>query len=82
MPAPIKTTAVESSNLKAIGYDQATQTLQVDFKSGKRYQYQSVPPDVFAEFQAAESVGKFFAARIKGEFFDVPLTEDDGDAAE
>ncbi len=73
----IKTNPVESSNLAAIGYDAESKTLQADFKNGKRFQYQNVPPELFAEFQAAESVGKFFAARIKPEFLGVPLKDDE-----
>lgn len=73
----IPTSLVESSNLAAIGYDAGSKTLQVDFKTGKRYQYQNVPPEVFAEFKAAESVGKFFAAQVKNAFLCVPLTEDE-----
>lgn len=74
---PIKTAPVESSNIAAIGYEAETKTLQVDFKTGKRYQYQNVPPELFAEFQAAESVGQFFADKIKKGFLSVPLTKDE-----
>lgn len=73
----IKTNPVESNNLAAIGYDAESKTLQVDFKNGKRFQYPNVEPELFAEFQAAESVGKFFAARIKSEFLGVPLKDDE-----
>jgi hypothetical protein len=73
----IKTSPVESSNLAAIGYDAESKTLQVDFKNGKRWQYPNVPAELFAEFQAAESVGKFFAARIKSQFLGVPLKDDE-----
>lgn len=73
----IPTTPVESSNIAAIGYDADSRTLQVDFTTGKRYQYQNVPPETFAEFKAADSVGKYFAASIRKEFLSVPLTEDE-----
>lgn len=73
----IPTSKVESSNIAAIGYDADSKTLQVDFKTGKRYQYQNVPPETFAEFQAADSVGKYFAANIRPDFLSVPLTEDE-----
>lgn len=73
----IETKPVESSNLAAIGYDAESKTLQVDFKNGKRFQYPNVPPERFAELQAAESVGKFFATRIKSEFLGVPLKDDE-----
>lgn len=75
--AAIPTNKVESSNIAAIGYDAESKTLQVDFTSGKRYQYQNVPPETFAEFQAANSVGKYFAANIRPGFLSVPLTEDE-----
>lgn len=73
----IPTTPVESSHLAAIGYDPASKTLQVDFKTGKRYQFPNVPPETFAEFKAADSVGKYFAAQIKNAFLSVPLNEDE-----
>lgn len=69
----IETTPVESSNLKAIGYDAATKTVQVDFKTGRKYHYQNVPQETFDEFAAAPSVGKHFAAHIKNAFLCVPL---------
>lgn len=77
MPTAIPTTPVESSNIAAIGYDAASKTLQVDFKTGKRYQYQNVPPELLTEFQQADSVGQYFAANIRKEFLSVPLTEDE-----
>ena len=73
----IETKPVESSNLAAIGYDAATKTLQVDFKNGKRWQYQNVPSELFVEFSKADSVGKFFATRIKSEFLSVPLEDEE-----
>lgn len=73
----IKTEPVDSTNLAAIGYDASTKTLQVDFKNGRRYQYPNVPPETFAEFKAAASVGKYFAAHIKSEFLSVPLESEE-----
>ena len=34
---------VTSSNVKAIGYDDRTQTLEVEFLNGRVYQYYGVP---------------------------------------
>lgn len=64
----IATNAVESSQLAAIGYDPASHTLQVDFKDNPNtvYQYPNVSPGFAAEFEAAESKGSFFYARVKG----------------
>ncbi|MDR3436388.1 KTSC domain-containing protein [Telmatospirillum sp.] len=56
---------VESSNLQAVGYDPANETLQVSFKHGGLYGYKGVPPVLVTEMLFSESVGKFFDARIK-----------------
>ena len=59
-------TPVESKMLTGYGYDKDTQTLAVQFKQGGPvYHYAGVPQDVIAEFEKAESKGKFFLANIK-----------------
>ncbi len=57
---------VKSSLIKAIGYDEDTQKLTINFKTGGKYVYSEVPPAVWEAFRAAESVGRFFSANIKG----------------
>ena len=42
---------VSSSNIASLGYDAATQTLQVEFLSGSIYQYFDVPTNVFEGFK-------------------------------
>jgi hypothetical protein len=62
-------TQVESSLLKEIGYDAATQVLTVTFVDQEGiYEYQKVPEGVYKELMAAESKGSFFAKNIKGKF--------------
>ena len=56
----------ESSQVKAHGYDAATRTLAVEYKSGGTYHYSDVPPATYDAMKAAESVGKFIGASIKG----------------
>ncbi len=58
---------VESSQVEAIGYDEATQTLAVQFKRGARaiYHYPGVTLSTFEAFRDAESIGSFFTANIK-----------------
>lgn len=65
--------ACESSQVAGFGYDATTQTLAVQFPgrgatAGSIYHYSAVPPEVFADFQAAESKGKFFGSKIRGHF--------------
>jgi len=59
---------VESSNIAAIGYSSLEQVLQVDFLNGFRYRYLDVPQEVFAEFQAAPSKGRYLNREIKGQY--------------
>ncbi|MDO3377708.1 KTSC domain-containing protein [Geoalkalibacter halelectricus] len=57
---------VDSSNVEAVGYDEDSSTLQVEFKGGALYQYFDVPENVFIELRDADSVGKYLNAKIKG----------------
>ena len=59
---------VTSSNIRSIGYDEPSQTLEVEFSGGGIYQYPSFPKDLYEEFMAAESHGHFFYERIKYEY--------------
>jgi hypothetical protein len=60
-------TAVESSQLTAIGYDSSTQTLGIKFKGPNpvAYHYAGVTAEVFAEMKASPSLGTFFGKRIR-----------------
>lgn len=68
---------VVSSNLKAVGYDAATQTLDVEFNSGRVYRYRGVPPEAHKAFVNAESIGKHFGQHIRTKFpyFDLDEAE-------
>lgn len=59
---------VESSNVARVAYDPSARLLLVEFRTGARFSYAAVPPETYAEFLAAPSQGKFFAARIKDHF--------------
>lgn len=60
---------VTSSQIHAIGYDDATKTLAVQFHGkagpGSTYHYSDVPPEKFLELKRSESIGKYFGAHIK-----------------
>ena len=47
--------SVKSSNLNAVGYDVGEHSLFVDFKSGRRYKYVSVPAACYRGLIAADS---------------------------
>jgi hypothetical protein len=64
-------TTVQSSNIVSIGYDEETQTLEVEFKDGAVYQYFEVPNQVANEFinnPPEGSHGKYLATSIKGQY--------------
>ncbi len=60
---------VDSSLIEAVRYDDATQTLTIRFINPPRtYEYEAVPPTVYAEFLVADSKGGFFNTYIRGEY--------------
>lgn len=61
-------TSVTSSNVAAVGYDEATHTLEVEFHGGSVYQYSTVPASVHSDLMAAASPGKYLFANIKGKY--------------
>ena len=58
-------TPVTSSNIASIGYDSATQTLEVEFHNGSVYQYRGVPPSLYQSLMGASSHGQYLDAYIK-----------------
>lgn len=59
---------VESGLATSVGYDPATSTLEIEFKStGAVWQYYDVPESVFNEMMNG-SIGKYFHANIKGQY--------------
>lgn len=59
---------VKSSNLKSVGYDTETKTLEVEFQDGGLYQYLNVPAVVHRDLLNAPSHGKYFAYFIKNSY--------------
>lgn len=59
---------VDSSNIEAIGYDDAQQELHVQFLSGSTYVYAAVSEETFQELLRADSKGSFFNREVKPNF--------------
>lgn len=59
---------VSSSNLRSVGYDVTTQTLEIEFHSGGVYRYFGVPQGVYQGLMQAGSKGSYFADFIKGHY--------------
>lgn len=65
---------IASSSLKAIGYDLSTQTLAIQFKTGRVFYYEGVHVDVALELGRADSKGTFYSNRIRHQFKGRPVT--------
>jgi uncharacterized protein len=59
---------VESSNIGSIGYDERSQTLEIEFLNGGVYQYFDVPANIYNSLMSAASHGQYFAQHIKGHY--------------
>ena len=58
-------TPVSSSNLSSVGYDPASKILEIEFHSGRVYQYFNVPESVYHGLMNASSKGGYFNQHIK-----------------
>lgn len=56
---------VQSSNIAAIGYDSATETLEVEFIHSGIYEYRNVPDMIYDELMNASSHGSYLNREIK-----------------
>jgi len=65
---PIDRQPVVSSDIASIGYDEASETLEIEFKATGVYRYFSIPRSVAEEFQRTPSPGKFFRQNVKGKY--------------
>lgn len=60
--------SVASSNISSIGYDEATETLEVEFLSGSVYQYYGVPRQLYEQLMQEGSKGRFLNTYIKNAY--------------
>jgi hypothetical protein len=66
--------SVESATLAAIGYDDAREILQLEFRSRAVYRYFGVPGSVYEELVTAPSKGRYFNGAIRGHFPHSPIS--------
>lgn len=59
---------VESSNIAGYFYFEDQQTLHIEFKDGRTYQYFDVPKQVVDDLAAAGSKGRYLNDFIKGTY--------------
>jgi hypothetical protein len=56
---------VNSSSLRSIAYDSRSRILEIEFHSGRVYQYLDVSQTVFEELLAQDSLGAYFNTEIR-----------------
>jgi hypothetical protein len=56
---------IESSSIRAVGYDSDHARLVVEFIGGGTYVYYGVPASAYQELLAAESAGRYVNTTIK-----------------
>ena len=59
---------LESEALSSVGYDPAQRVLEVEFRSGRVYQYFGVPQHEAERLLGAESQGAFFSERVRDRY--------------
>jgi hypothetical protein len=57
-------TAVVSTQIKSVGYDAGSRTLEIEFHRGGLYQYVGVPAYVYEGLLNAPSKGQYFRSFI------------------
>jgi hypothetical protein len=67
---------VQSSVIASIGYSRSDETLEVQFHTGRVYQYERVPPERHAALMAAESIGSYFNENIRDRYASKELAAD------
>jgi hypothetical protein len=59
---------VISSAIASVSYNRKAHKLDVQFTSGRLYRYLGVPPHIYGEFLEADSKGRFFEEKIRGNY--------------
>jgi hypothetical protein len=61
----MKRQPIESSNIKAIGYNGEKLILEIEFHSGQIYQAQPISKEGYKTFMESESKGSYYHQHIK-----------------
>jgi hypothetical protein len=60
--------SVTSTTVASIGYDEPTQTLEVEFNTGSVYQYYNVTAFLYEQLMQAPSKGQFLNTNIRNAY--------------
>lgn len=61
-------TPVKSANIRSVGYDPQSATLEVEFTSGDIYQYFNVPEHLYRGLMNASAYGQFLNDYIRNSY--------------
>jgi len=56
---------VISSNIFSVGYDENSETLEIEFHDGSIYEYYGVPKSLYESFIGSSSLGSFLHRHLK-----------------
>ncbi|VVE77419.1 hypothetical protein PSP31120_01282 [Pandoraea sputorum] len=59
---------VRSSAIAAVGYDPVTRHMRISFRSGGTYDFCGVPKNVYEQFMASASMGRYYHAHIENRY--------------
>lgn len=65
--------SVQSSNIRSVGFEASSLTLEVEFNSGSIYQYLNVPESEYEGLMDAGSKGRYLNRNIKGRYQDTKI---------
>ena len=72
---------VSSSSVRAVGYDEGTHVLEIEFHNGRAYRYRHVPAAVHRLLLLAPSIGQFVNQQIRPRFDAERLDEAEAEAS-
>jgi len=59
---------VSSSNVEAVGYDEAQSTLYIKYLNSSLYAYYDVPKHLFEDLLRSSSIGSFLHIYVKNQY--------------
>jgi len=64
----VRRVPVQSRAIASVGYDRATNVLELELAEGEVYRYFAVPRRVHQELLAADSIGRYFLREIRDHY--------------
>lgn len=65
---------VESSMVRAVGYEEETRELEVVFHNGRVYRYVDVEKEKYEQLLKADSIGRYMRSNIIGMYGEYKVT--------